>query len=90
MEGSPTKQLRVNWVILMSAKREDGGKYGKRDVPELPELSYRRHHRPTLLLANSPYLARTEGLGGRKKGMCEADLNHDGWGERPRESERGR
>jgi hypothetical protein len=51
----------------MSAKRNDSGKDGKRGVPELPELSCRRHHRPTLLLANSPYLARTEGLGGRSK-----------------------
>jgi len=64
---------------------------GSEGVPELPGLSCRRHHRPTLLLANSPYLAREEGLGGLlgEREMGEADLNHDGWGEMPRESEWG-
>ena len=35
---------------------------GSEGVPELPGLSCRRHHRPILLLANSPYLARKEGI----------------------------
>lgn len=38
---------------------------GEAGVPVLPELSFQRLHRPVLLLANSPYLARKEGSDGR-------------------------